>query len=163
MIVYDLLRESSEPLSVTCEQGLLLGGLAHGQEIPQHLTAVRTLQHATIVLLPSGLPMKPLQEGAELRLMTSSGTSGHVRPFLPDTNYAPKDARVLRKVDGTGFFMFIPAAVPVGSRLASGQYRLKMTYRRDNRAIAPDSLVVSQAGLTAPEQVTIDIPWRVRT
>ena len=102
-------------------------------------------------------------EGAELRLMTSGGTSGHVRRFLPDTDYVPKDARVLRKVDGTGFFIFVPAAIPVGSRLASGQYRLQMTYRRDNQDVAPDSVVFRQAGLSNPEQVTIDIPWRART
>jgi hypothetical protein len=98
-------------------------------------------------------------EGAELRLRTPDGTSGHMRRFLPDTDYAPIEARVLRKIDGTGFFICVPAAIPVGSQLTFGQYRVKMTYRRDNRAVAPDSIVFSQAGVTDPEQVTIDIPW----
>ena len=98
-------------------------------------------------------------ESAELRLRRSDGTSGHMCHFLPHTDYASIEARVLRKVDDTGFFIVVPAAVPVGSHLAVGQYRLKMTYRRDNRAVAPDSIVFRQAGVTDPEQVTIDIPW----
>jgi hypothetical protein len=35
-----------------------------------------------------------------------------------------------------------------------------MTYRRDNQDVVPDSLVLSQAGITDPEQIIIDIPWR---
>jgi hypothetical protein len=58
--VYDLIREFSEPTSVTFHKGLLLGRLTHGHEVPQHLTAVLALKHADIVLLSSGLPMKPL-------------------------------------------------------------------------------------------------------
>ena len=66
----------------------------------------------------------------------------------------------MRKVDGTGFFIVVPAATPVGSQLAFGQYRLKMAYRRDNQDVVPDSVVLSQAGITDPEQIIIDIPWR---
>jgi hypothetical protein len=60
--VYDLIRESSEPISVTFHQGLLLGCLAHGHEGSQDLTAVLPLQHAAIALLSSGLTLKALQE-----------------------------------------------------------------------------------------------------
>lgn len=95
-------------------------------------------------------------EGVDLRMRAPGGTDGHGRRFLPDSDYAPVDgALVLRKGDGTGFFL-LPSTP--GSALTSGQYRLKMTYRRDNRANAPDSQLFSQAGVADPEQVTIDIP-----
>jgi hypothetical protein len=62
--------------------------------------------------------------------------------------------RVLRNADGTRFFVVRPA----GASLAEGQYRLSMTYQRDNRAADSASQVLSEAGNTAPEQVTLDIP-----
>jgi len=98
-------------------------------------------------------------EGVTLRVRTPNKTGGHMRHFLPDGDYNPVDARVLRKADGTAFFLVVPAATPDGSQLIAGQYRLKMTYRRDNRAVDPASQVFSKAGNSAPEQVTIDIPW----
>jgi hypothetical protein len=92
-----------------------------------------------------------------LRLVASGGVGGHTRTFLPDSAYAPvEDVRVLRKADGTGFFM----VMPVGPGVAAGQYRLEMTYHRDNQAAAPASQVFSEAGHSAPEEVIIDIPWR---
>ena len=33
------------------------------------------------------------------------------------------------------------------------------TYRRDNRTKDPKSDVLSEAGNTLPEQVTLDLPW----
>jgi len=100
-------------------------------------------------------------EGADLRLSTVSGVSGHARAFLPDTSYDAAAIRVLRKADGTGFFVAEPAPTPAGwTYLAAGQYRLKLTYRRDNRAADPASQILREAGRSDPERVTIDVPWQ---
>ncbi|MGH8067489.1 MAG: hypothetical protein ACRERE_20095 [Candidatus Entotheonellia bacterium] len=94
--------------------------------------------------------------GVDLRLAASGAVSGHMRTFLPESDYAPVDVRVLRRADGTGFFMVTPA----GPAFATGQYRLEMTYHRNNQAVDPDSQVLSEAGNSAPEHVTLDIPWQ---
>ncbi len=100
--------------------------------------------------------------GADLRLVASGVPGGHSRRFLPDSDYTTVDTRLLRKADGTGFVLLMPDTNPPGSLLPAGQYRLKLTYLRDNRAAAPESLVYGQAGNSAPETVAIDIPVAVR-
>jgi hypothetical protein len=98
--------------------------------------------------------------GAELRIAPSGGTASHARYFLPDDAYTTvNDLRLLRKADGTGFFLLVPTASPGGSRFAVGQYRVRLTYRRDNTLVDRESLVLSEAGNTAPERVTLDVPW----
>jgi hypothetical protein len=95
----------------------------------------------------------------------SGGDVSHASRFLADKEYVPVDnVRILRKADDTAFFIIVPAAIPAADfpidwRLVAGQYRLKMTYRRDNKAYDHDSQVLSEAGNTEPEQVSIDIPW----
>ncbi len=96
--------------------------------------------------------------GADLRLVAPGISGGHSRRFLPESAYSAVAARLLRKADGTGFVLLVPDTNPPGSLLAVGQYRLKLSYLRDNRAAAPESLVYSQAGHSEPETVTIDIP-----
>ena len=44
-----------------------------------------------------------------------------------------------------------------GSAFYEGQYRLQMTYRRENLAIDPESPVLSEAGGTTPEVVSLNI------
>jgi len=100
-------------------------------------------------------------QGTDLRLVPTGKTAEHMRRFLPDDTYTRRDARVLRKRDGTGFFV-VPAAPSPGSPLEVGQYRLAMTYHRNNQAIGADSQVFSEAGNTADEKVKIDIPWQTR-
>jgi hypothetical protein len=73
---------------------------------------------------------------------------------LKSGTYTPVTARVLRKSDGSGVFIVSP--------LTPGEYRLVVTYRRDNRAIDGNSEVFSEAGNTAPEQATLDIPWETQ-
>ena len=99
--------------------------------------------------------------GAALRLVGRGGIVGHARRFLPPGSYtAVSDARVLRRADGTGFFiMRVPAGPATISPLAPGQYCLVLLYRRDNRAIDPASHVLRQANSSSSEQVTLDIPW----
>jgi hypothetical protein len=101
--------------------------------------------------------------GAELRFAASGAAEDHRRRFLPGAVYVPvNNARLLRKADGTSFFVLVPASSPAGTQLAAGEYRIRLTHRRDNRPADPESLVLSEAGNTAPEQVTIDIPWHTR-
>jgi hypothetical protein len=96
--------------------------------------------------------------GADVRLVPPGAGAEHTRRFLPDADYAPVAARLLRKADGTGFFLLVPDSSPPGTRLTAAQYRLKLSYARDNRAADPTSQVYRQAGDSGPETVTIDIP-----
>jgi hypothetical protein len=98
--------------------------------------------------------------GVELRLVSGREDVVHARSFLPEAEYQSiDDVRVLRKADGTAFVVIVPSTATPGSRLEPADYRLRLTYRRDNRALDPDSLVYSQAGVTADELVTLDVPW----
>jgi hypothetical protein len=95
--------------------------------------------------------------GVDLRVGAPASTVGHTRRFLPENEYGRVESvRVLRKADGTGFFLLPPPGVSV---FTEGQHRLKLTYRRDNRAAKPDSQVLSEAGNSADESVIIDVPW----
>jgi hypothetical protein len=98
----------------------------------------------------------------ELRVVAPDGTVVHSRHFLPDDDYAAEEVRVLRKADGTGFFMVKPRGGSFGVPFAPGQYRLKLTYRRENRDFDPASRILSQAGERADEVVTIDIPLQTQ-
>jgi hypothetical protein len=108
-----------------------------------------------------GRPCLPAS-GAHVRVRAPGIAVGHMRRFLPDSAYAPVAARLLRKVDGTGMFIVVPSAVGT-TRLTPGQYRLHMTYRRDNVAVEPTSQVFTEAGDSTPEQANIDIVWDARS
>lgn len=94
--------------------------------------------------------------GAELRLRAPGDTDGHRRRFVHDVTYAAESIMLQRKADGTGFFIFRPSL----ARFEVGQYRLTMTYLRDNRDAEPEGQVFSEAGDKGPEQVTLDISWQ---
>jgi hypothetical protein len=97
--------------------------------------------------------------GVELRLIAGRDVV-HARSFQPDGDYESiDDVRVLRKADGTAFAVIVPSTAAPGSQLVPADYRLRLTYRRDNQAFDPGSLVFSQAGVTADEVVTLDVPW----
>jgi hypothetical protein len=49
--------------------------------------------------------------------------------------------------------------LPAG-HLEAGQYRVQLTYLRENRAADPGSQVLREAGPGTPEVVTLDIPGR---
>ncbi len=96
--------------------------------------------------------------GVDLRLVDSNNQAGHTRRFLPETLYTEVGSvRVLRKSDGTGLFLLIPDGT--GSLISEAQNRLRLTYRRDNTAVDPNSLVYREAGISDDEQVFLDIPW----
>ena len=74
--------------------------------------------------------------------------------FLRASEYTSVDAKIMRKADGTGFFIMPSGAAnlfPIGS------YRLRLIFNRDLRET--ESIILSQAGDTNPEEATIDIPW----
>jgi hypothetical protein len=97
---------------------------------------------------------------AELRLVAGSSDLLHARSFLPSADYVSiADVRVLRKADGTAFAVVVPSTQVPGSHLVPANYRVRLTYRRDNRASEPDSLVFSQAGVAVDEVATLDVPW----
>jgi hypothetical protein len=95
--------------------------------------------------------------GIDLRVVSPAAGIGHTRHILPDAAYTRiEDAQLLRRADGTGFFLVAGAGAPFGA----AQHRLSMTFRRDNRAIAPDSQVLTRAGNGDEERGSIDIPGR---
>ena len=83
-----------------------------------------------------------------------------LRAELQTTHYVSIGALVLRKLDGSGLMIVMPASNAAGSHLLLGEYRLNFTYRRDNRAHDSQSELLSEAGHTTPEQATLDIPWQ---
>ncbi len=101
--------------------------------------------------------------GADLRLRSANGIIGHTKRFLHDDDYNQVSSfRLLRKADGTAFFIVIPAVSTPRSQLPMGEYRLRLTYRRNNKETDPASQIFSQAGDSEDEKVTIDIPWKTR-
>jgi hypothetical protein len=99
------------------------------------------------------------REAAPMRLVSPLGAAGHRKVFLDPVLYAPFDFTVLRKADRTAFFLFAPEEAPPATRLEPAQYQLRFTYRRDNRRHQPESQLLSEAGESSDEIVTIDIPW----
>jgi len=98
----------------------------------------------------------------ELRLVAPDGEVVYSRHFLPDDDYVSENLKVLRKADGTQFFMVkLDAALNVVP-LSLEQYRLKLTYHRNNKARVSASQTFSQAGNDADEIVTLDIPLQTQ-
>ena len=89
---------------------------------------------------------------AQLRLVDPMGQPEHSREFSPAGTFEPEDANVIRNRDGTSCFV-VPASGPADLE----QYQLRMTFRRDNRALVPDSPVLRQAGDTSDEEATLTI------
>jgi hypothetical protein len=96
----------------------------------------------------------------DLRIVDPLGKVQHTRTFLRSSQYVPVAGfKVLRRPDGCGFFLALPAAVPEGSRFPRAEYRLNLTYRLDNTAIDPTSQIQREAGDSSPETTQIDLPW----
>jgi len=99
---------------------------------------------------------------AHVRLIGSDGTPGHARHFFAPSEFVTSTVKVLRKADGTGAFLLVPAGNALGTQLELGQYRLALTYLRNNTAAYPTSQIFREAGNADPEGVTLDIPWEMR-
>jgi hypothetical protein len=87
-------------------------------------------------------------DGAALRVVGPDGHAQHTRSFPADSTYSPIAARVLRKADGTAFFLIPPQGTP-----PTGSMRLAFTY---HRARTEAGRPMSQAGDRTPEQTAID-------
>jgi len=61
--------------------------------------------------------------------------------------------RVVRAQDGTGIVL-LPFGTP---NLPDGEIRAVFNYRRDNLAVDPNSLVLSEAGDTSPETARLSL------
>lgn len=117
--------------------------------------------HRFAASLDSGGSVRLAARGAAIRVVDPQGQVVHARTFLSETEYSDmNDARVIRKADGTAFVITGSGPPPIA--VSRGEYRLRLAWRRDNRASDPDSQVLSQAGDVSTELVTIDVPWHTR-
>lgn len=98
-------------------------------------------------------------EGFDLRLIAADGQAIHARRVPPAEAFAAEPVSLLRAADGTGLILVAPApAAAGGSRLSPGIYRLDWRFRRDNTTQEPGSLILSENGDTADEEVRIQVP-----
>jgi hypothetical protein len=102
----------------------------------------------------------PLNRSVDFRWRNRVGELGHERRFLPASLYvAVPSATALRKADGTEAAIFVPASGLLASALTEGQYRLHLTYRRDNTAAEAGSTILSRTGDSSDEVAVLDVPW----
>lgn len=99
-----------------------------------------------------GVRRLPADRPVELRVLDATGRPGHRRLFRPDAAFTPATVSVLRRPTGPGF-----ALTEAGGVVRSGTYRLRLTYRRDNRVADPASDVLRRAGDATDEQVVLDL------
>ena len=102
---------------------------------------------------PGGPPLRFSAESTELRVVDAAGEVLHARGFPPANRFQPvAGAGVLRRADGTAFFLAAPG-------LAAGSaHRLEARYRRDNRSVDPGSEVLGQSGDRGEERVRLHLP-----
>jgi hypothetical protein len=101
--------------------------------------------------------LKLAEDAVDLRLVSPDGTVAHARRFFRDGLYNPLQIRLLRKADGTAFFI-LPVG-PLGAGFAQANYRMAMDFRRKNIPVDPSSIILSEAGETSPESAILDVPW----
>jgi hypothetical protein len=124
-----------------------------GSQADRHSTGAGTISRFVASAPDRGKVRFPAN-GVRLRLCASGSAVGSARYFLPSSAFQSINVRLLRKADGTGFFM-VPAAGT--TEFASGQYRWHLIYRRNNRATDSLSQVYSQAGDRSSEKVKLEI------
>jgi hypothetical protein len=94
----------------------------------------------------------------DLRLVAPAGDVIHARRFLEDAAYQDfPGCTVLRKADETAFIVLPPGGA--AGDFAQASYRIEMSYRLDNSAVAAGSPVQSQAGNSAAETAVLDFAW----
>jgi hypothetical protein len=87
--------------------------------------------------------------GVELRLLSPAGIVVHQRAFVPDGTFAPIATSLVRKKDGTAFFLLLP----VGAT-APAAFRLSFTYVRAPTTTLPG---LRQGGSELPERIALDV------
>jgi hypothetical protein len=101
-----------------------------------------------------------LGSACDLRLRDPLGKVQHTRTFLRSSLYTSAPGiRLLRRLDGCGFFIALPDATSEGSRFEEAEYRLKLTYRLDNTATDANSQIQREAGRSDPETTHLDLPF----
>jgi hypothetical protein len=131
-----------------------------GRVADSTLTADAGEEHLFQEAAPATFRARLHAPGVDVRIVDAAGQERHMRRCLPDAAYADvPSARVLRAADGTGMLVFVPGAGPAGTALTAGEYRVRLTYRRDNTAADAGSLVLSQAGDASAETVLLDVGW----
>lgn len=99
------------------------------------------------------------RETAPMRLVSPIPAVTQQRVFIDGSLFIAAPVTILRKADGTGFFILSPSAGVPGTRFARSEYRIRLTYRRNNKAREPESTLLSEAGQSSDEVVTLNIPW----
>lgn len=140
--------------------GTVLHVLPGETTLDSHARSARELQPGREATNPD--PAQLAFFSIQVRIVAPNGKVIHARHFLPDDDYFPEDVNVLRKADGTCFFMVKPDDGSGGISFSPGQRRLKLTYHRNNTLRIPESQILSQAGDKADEVVTMDIPLQTQ-
>jgi hypothetical protein len=96
---------------------------------------------------------------ATMRLASPIPEVMQQRVFIDGSLFAAVPVTVLRKADGTGFFIISPTAGAPGTHFAQGEYQIRLRYRRNNKARDPESSLLSEAGQSLDEMVTLNVPW----
>ncbi len=92
-------------------------------------------------------------DSVDLRLVGSDGRVEHARRFFADGLYTGLGFTAVRKADGTALALF-----PTNGTLPAGALRLIATYRRNNRGLDHDSLILTETGDDDDEIAVIDVP-----
>lgn len=85
--------------------------------------------------------------GVELRLLAPSGDVVHQRTLYPDSAFVSLAASVVRKGDGTAFFLWVP--------VTPGASRVQLTFMRAATTTLP---AMHQSGSARPERIALDLP-----
>jgi hypothetical protein len=87
----------------------------------------------------------------DVMLVARDGRVLHARRFLRPSAYSALNVRVLRKRDGTAFFI-----APASGTFAADTQRIVLQFHRDNRTADASSLLLSAGGNSDPEIATLD-------
>jgi hypothetical protein len=93
-------------------------------------------------------------DGARLRVVDRENRVVSSRQQLPDAAFTDCPLRLLRRADGTAFFVLVTDGV-APPRLTDPTAQLTLTYRRDNVVVDPQSPVQSRGGDTSDQVAAV--------
>ena len=100
--------------------------------------------------------------GTDIRIVAPDGSILHKRHFSANNVkeiFSTINLRLLRKADGTALAFVRPLNQGSLRSLEPGTYRIAFRFRRDNRNVNPQSIVLRQNGDSSDETVILDVPW----
>ena len=127
---------------------LLSGSPSNDPAPPGMVRRYRARQGEAEVTLPP--------EGVRLRLTAPDGAILSSRSQLPDTAFVDRGFRILRRADGTGFFLLFPDTAG-RSLLDSPTVRARLSYRKNIVEIDQQAPIYSQSGDESDEEVTLEL------